>query len=73
MSKLEETEEQSFDKAVGQFRLALNTILHPLRLYGQGLYVDTASEEIVSLALQLHNKLEGLDEPYIINHDKLHW
>ena len=66
-------EDEDFSKAIGQFKLALNTILNPLRLYGQGSYVDSATEEIVSLALQLHNRLEGIDEPYIINHNKLHW
>jgi len=65
--------EEDFDKCTGQFRLALNTIMNPLRLYGQGFYVDSASEEIVSLAVQLHQKLNGLDIPYRVNHDKLHW
>ena len=67
------TEDEAFDKAVGQFRLAMNSIMHPLRQYGQGYYVDTASEELVSLSLQLHNKLCGIDEPYHINHDKLNY
>ncbi len=66
-------DELEFDKVVGQFRLALNGVLHPLRMYGQAQYVDTASEEIISLAIQLHWKLSGLDIPYHINHDKLHW
>jgi len=67
-------DDEQWDKAVGQFRLTLNGILKPLRLYGQGYYVDSASEEIVSLAIQLHEKLSGLDErPYIVNHEKLHW
>ena len=67
-------EEEYWDKAVGQFRLSLNSIMKPLRLYGQGQYVDSAIEELVSLALQLNTKLSGIDEePYRINHDKLHW
>ena len=70
---MEEQEEPSFDKAIGQFRLALNPIMKPLRLYGQGHYVDSASEEIVSLAIHLHHKLSGIDEPYHINSDKLHY
>ncbi len=65
------TEDEEFDKAVGQFQLALNNILQPLRLYGQSYYVDSVIKEIVSLALQLRNRLEGIDEPYHINHDKL--
>ena len=66
-------DDEQWAKAISQFKLALNGIMNPLRLYGQGFYVDSASEEIVSLALQLHNRLEGLDEPYHINHEKLHW
>ena len=66
-------DEQEFDKALGQFRLQLNGIMNPLRLYGQGHYVETASEEIVSLAIQLHLKLYGVDIPYYVNYDKLHY
>ena len=66
-------DELEWDKAVGQLRLTLNDIMFPLRMYGQGHYVDTVMEEIVSLALQLHNKLSGVDEPFIVNHEKLHY
>ena len=69
----EEQEELEWDKCVGQFRLALNDILNPLRMYGQGHYVDTAKEELVSLAIQLHLKLYGVEMPYQVNHDKLHY
>ena len=68
-----ENEDTEFDKAVGQLRLSLNQILKPLRLYGQSTYVDSVTEEIISLALQLHQRLEGIDMPYYINHDKLHY
>lgn len=66
-------EDLQWEKAVGQLRLALNIVLKPLRLYGQGHYVDTVTEEIISLAIQLHQRLEGIDEPYHINSDKLHY
>ena len=66
-----EEEEAYFDKCVGQFRLAVGTITAPLRLYGQGLWVDKVNEEVVSLAIQLHYKLSGLDIPYHINKDVL--
>ena len=66
-------EDLQWEKTIGQFRLALNGILNPLRLYGQGHYVDTASEEIVSLAIQLHHRLSGVDMPFHINNDKLHY
>jgi len=64
---------EAWDKAVGQFRLMLNQILNPLRMYGQGVYVDSATPEIVHLAIQLHLKLEGLDFPYEIDESRLHW
>jgi len=68
---MSEEEEQDFDKILGQFRLALNGIMSPLRKYGQGHYVDGVSEEIVSLAYQLHLKLYGVDIPYY--HNDIHW
>ena len=73
MSSEVETEELDFDKCVGQFNLALGGVLNPLRMYGQDHYVDEVQQEIVSLAVQLHHKLSGLDIPYHINTDKLHW
>lgn len=68
-------EDEAWDKYIWQFERHLDEdIMSPLRLYGQGEYVDTAIKEIVSLSLQLHQKLSGIDEePYRINHDKLHW
>ena len=67
-------DEQEYGKAIGQFRMALNTqVLKPLRKYGQGHYVDMALEEIVSLAIQLHHRLSGVDEPFMINSDKLRY
>jgi len=60
-----------FDKIVGQYRLQLNGLLHPLRLYGQGHYVDGVLVELEKLAIQMHLKLSGLDIPYEIN--ELHW
>jgi len=62
-----------WEKAIGQLRLNLNTIMHPLRSYGQGYYVDAATEEIISLAVQLYEKLSGVDRPYHLNHDKLRY
>ncbi len=67
------TEDEEWEKAIGQFRLNLNGVMSPLRLYGQGHYVDTAIDEIESLAMQLHEKLSGIDRPYHVNHEKLHY
>jgi len=68
-----EDDDMNFDKVVGQLRFALNRVMKPLELYGQGHYVRTAVEEIISLAVQMHLKLSGLDVPYHINDDKLHY
>lgn len=66
-----ELHEDEIAKVVGQFALALNGIMKPLRLYGQGIYVDQASDEIVKLAWQMHWKLTGVDIPYEVK--ELHW
>lgn len=63
--------EEEFDKAVGQFRLKLNSLLNPLRLYGQGVYVDQVTEELIHLGIQLHLRLYGVDIPYEV--EDLHW
>lgn len=67
----EEKEWEEFDKAVRQYRLALNGLLFPLRLYGQGHYCDGVAEELVSLGIQLHLRLSGVDMPYVTR--DLHW
>ena len=66
-------DEEIFDKVIGQLRLTIGAVLHPLRMYGQDHYVDTAIEELVSLAVQCHQKLSGIEVPYYVNEDKLHW
>ena len=66
-------EDEEWDKCIGQYRLTVNQVLKPLRLYGQSDYVDTATEELVSLGIQLYQKLCGIDEPYHINDNKLRY
>ena len=69
---IELDDEIEVDKAIGQLRMMFGKVLKPLRLYGQDHYVDMVTEELVSLAIQLHHKLSGLDIPYHVN-DDLHW
>ena len=64
-------DESHIGKALGQFGFALTRLLKPLRLYGQGDYVDSVHTEIIKLAWQLHWKLEGVDIPYETN--DIHW
>ena len=69
----EEEEEEAFDKAVGQLRLAHNEVLSPLRMYGQDFYVNIITDELISLAVQFHLKLSGVDMPYQVNRERLHY
>ncbi len=67
----EEQAKLDYDKVVGQYRLKLNGIMHPLRLYGQGHYVDQAIEELVKLGEQFHLRMCGEDIPYQVR--EIHW
>ena len=71
MEKIPQEHDEDYDKALGQYRMKLNGLLYPLRIYGQGHYVDSVIEELVTLGVQLHLKLSGVDIPYEIN--DLHW
>jgi hypothetical protein len=64
-------DDTEYNKALGQYRLKLNSVLDPLRMYGQGQYVDQATEELVSLGVQLHMRLCGVDIPYEVR--EIHW
>ena len=51
------------EKALGQFRLRLNGMMSPFSSYGLGVFIPPTIEEIAKLALQLHERLNGLDVP----------
>ena len=55
--------QQEYDKAVGQLRMQIATALHPLRLYGQDIYVDAAIANVVSLAEDFGLRVRGIDVP----------
>ena len=63
--------DEEFDKIIGQYRLQLGGLLYPLRLYGQGHYVDSVADQLVTLGIQLHLKLSGVDIPYEV--EDIHW
>ncbi len=63
--------EDEYNKIIGQFRLQLNDLLSPLRMYGQGHYCDMLADQLVILGTQLHYKLMGIDIPYEV--EKPHW
>lgn len=54
-------------RAKGQFKLQLNGVMSPFTLYGLGVLIPQAKEEITTLALQLHERLNNKDVPIIIN------
>ena len=56
------------DKTIGQFRLALNGVMTPFSgkvNYGLAVHVPQVIDEIVKLALKLHDRLNGKDIPII--------
>ena len=56
------TEEQ-YQKAVSQLRMNVAGALHPLRMYGQGEFVDEAVDIIVSLSEDFGLRVRGVDIP----------
>ncbi len=67
---MEEHDEQ-YEKAIGQYRLALNGLTAPLRRYGQQDYVDQMKEELVQLAIRLHYRLCLEDVPF--EYEEIHY
>ena len=55
--------EEDYKKAIGQFRMQIAGALNPLRMYGQGEYVDMAVEEIILLAEDFGLRVRGIDKP----------
>jgi len=54
---------EEIQKAMGQFRLQMNGVMSPFTCYGLNVYVPRAVEETLSLAMQLHRRLNGEDTP----------
>ena len=57
------------EKAIAQFKLQLNGVFAPFTgkvHYGQNVYVPQMIDEIVKLALLLHERLNGNDVPIIL-------
>ena len=65
-------DDKEFDKIIGQYRLALNDLMRPLQMHGMNIYVDGVKDALVSLGVQLHLRLSGLDIPYEVEHNA-HW
>jgi len=53
------------DKAIGQFRLQCLGLLQPFSAYGMRDFIPGTADQVVILALQLHERLNGVDKPII--------
>ena len=57
-------DDESYIKAVGQFKLAVGAVLSIFDMYGQGIYIKGAQDEIVQLAEDFGQRIRGdLDKP----------
>ncbi len=55
-------EDADYRKAVSQLRMQFTGVFKPLRLYGQGVFVDGAIEECVKLAEDFGLRVRGIDK-----------
>jgi hypothetical protein len=60
---MEKIPQESYDKAIGQFRLQLGGIMNCFRCYGLNDDVDSAIEEITKLTEQFAMRVRGKDIP----------
>jgi len=58
--------EEQKSKLWFQYRCQITEILAPLRIYGQGVYVDGAIETIMELSVIAAKRYAGIDEPCTI-------
>jgi len=63
---LDKLPEQEYKKAVGQFRLQLNGVFQPFKLYGLDILIPGAIDEVVELAEQFGMRVRGVDVPIIL-------
>ena len=63
---MEKIPEESYKKAIGQFRMQLNGIMNCFRCYGLQEDVDGAMVEITKLAEQLAMRIRGKDIPIMV-------
>ena len=66
---MEKIPQESYDKAIGQFRLQLNGIMNNFRCYGLDNDVDGAIPEIVKLAEQFSMRVRGKDVPIKVRNE----
>ena len=55
--------DEDYAKAVGQFRIQLNGVFEPFNLYGLGVHIPGAIEEITKLTEDFGLRVRGMDKP----------
>ena len=57
--------EGEYKKAIGQFKLQLNGVFQPFKMYGMEVYIEPAKEQIIELAEAFGQRVRGKDKPII--------
>jgi len=60
--------DEDYQKAVGQLRLAIGAVLTVFDMYGLGVHIKGAQEEIVKLAEDYGQRTRGIDKPISIEY-----
>lgn len=60
--------EESYEKAKGQLRLQLQGVFEPFDMYGQGIYIRMAVEEVLKLSEDFGLRIRGIDKAIDIDH-----
>jgi len=67
-------DDESYIKAVGQFRLAVGAVLSVFNMYGMGEFIPQAQNEIVRLAEDFGQRVRGdLDKPISLEYIRRKW
>lgn len=62
--------EEEYKKAKGQLRLQLSGVFEPFNLYGMGIYIPGAIDEVIELVEQFGKRIRGKDVPIILKRNK---
>ena len=56
-------EQEDYEKAVGQLRIAIGGVLNTFNMYGMSVYFLGAQTELVNLAEDFGQRIRGVDKP----------
>lgn len=66
MNNIPWLEQEAYQKAEGQLRLALNDVFNPFSCYGLQQLIPGAIDEVVELAIDFSRRLRGQDHPIML-------